>query len=69
MLATYASGQYVLAQDKNDSTKRQCWQITGSAVLKGGYVEYPVTWVSGGAALVSGQRVLTVPGLADPPSL
>lgn len=51
------TGMHVYIQDKDDATKRQRYQLTADPVDKGGYFEYPVTWI-GGADPVPEQRVI-----------
>lgn len=50
-------GYYI--QDKDDSSKWAAYNVTGSAVVKGAYVEIPVQFKQGTVSVLpAGQRVL-----------
>ena len=50
-------------QDKDNSTLNQTYNITGPAVVKGGYVELPVVWSKGNSPLASQRILVTIMNL------
>jgi len=44
----------VYLQDKNDATKYQKYRVSGTVNDLSGYIEIPITWLSGGSVLLPG---------------
>jgi hypothetical protein len=59
----------VYLQDKDDASRWQQYQVTGNAIDKGSYVELPVSWLAGGAALPEQRCLLGIirQGAVGPP--
>ena len=72
VLLAIRSGDTIIVQDKDASAKHQQYLVSGNPVDNGTWVEFPVTWQSGGDP-VPAQRVFVIvrsagePGPAGPP--
>lgn len=62
------AGDRLYVQNKDDDTRWNRYQLTGDAVDKGGYIEFPVQWLFGGAPLLE-QRVLIACTPSAPPTV
>ena len=69
LLEALSDGVDVFLQDKNDHLQYERFRLTGAGIDKGGYFEFPVSYLSGGGATFgNNQTVLfVVPSLAEVP--
>jgi hypothetical protein len=58
VLGQIRSGDVMMIQDKDDSTKVQEYKVTGAPTDSGTYFTIPVSWLKGGSALTTAGNIL-----------
>jgi hypothetical protein len=59
-LTQVSTGDRLTIQDRDETTRIQRYNITGSPVIQSTYIEYPIAWVSGDQPLVAQRMILAV---------